>query len=137
MTMPYYRSVGEVPRRRHSQFRRADGRPYAEELVEPVVKRFHAPPAMLETFSGPGWVVCSFTPRPTDFDRESVPAPYAHAAVDCDEMMLFVSGDYAIRKGTNVGVGSMTFHPAGWVHGPLPAAPRLPSASRATRSTPS
>jgi len=32
-TMPYYRSVGEVPRKRHTQFRRPDGRLYAEELM--------------------------------------------------------------------------------------------------------
>ena len=35
-------------------------------------------------------------------------------------MMFFVSGDYTIRKGTAVGQGSITFHPAGWVHGPHP-----------------
>jgi homogentisate 1,2-dioxygenase len=87
---------------------------------EPIVKRFHAPPSTLETFAGPGWVVCSFCPRPADFDPTSVPAPYAHSAVDCDEMMFFVAGDYTIRQGTNVGQGSITFHPAGWVHGPHP-----------------
>jgi homogentisate 1,2-dioxygenase len=87
---------------------------------EPIVKRFHAPPSVLETFTGPGWVVCSFCPRPADYDPTSVPAPYAHSAIDCDEMMFFVSGDYTIRKGTNVGQGSITFHPAGWVHGPHP-----------------
>lgn len=31
--MPYYRSVGEVPRKRHTQFRQADGSLYAEELM--------------------------------------------------------------------------------------------------------
>jgi homogentisate 1,2-dioxygenase len=31
--MPYYRSVGEVPRKRHVQFRQPDGRLYAEELM--------------------------------------------------------------------------------------------------------
>jgi homogentisate 1,2-dioxygenase len=31
--MPYYRSVGEVPRKRHTQFRQPDGRLYAEELM--------------------------------------------------------------------------------------------------------
>jgi homogentisate 1,2-dioxygenase len=31
--MPYYRSVGEVPRKRHTQFRRPDGGLYAEELM--------------------------------------------------------------------------------------------------------
>jgi homogentisate 1,2-dioxygenase len=32
-TVPYYRSVGEVPRKRHTQFRRPDGGLYAEELM--------------------------------------------------------------------------------------------------------
>src|SRR5215207_4859627 len=31
--MPYYRAVGEVPRKRHTQFRRPDGGLYAEELM--------------------------------------------------------------------------------------------------------
>ncbi len=31
--MPYYRRVGEVPPKRHTQFRRPDGRLYAEELM--------------------------------------------------------------------------------------------------------
>ena len=31
--MPYYRSVGAVPRKRHTQFRRPDGGLYAEELM--------------------------------------------------------------------------------------------------------
>ena len=31
--MPYYRSVGEVPRKRHTQFRQPDGSLYSEELM--------------------------------------------------------------------------------------------------------
>jgi homogentisate 1,2-dioxygenase len=31
--MPYYRQVGELPRKRHTQFRRPDGGLYAEELM--------------------------------------------------------------------------------------------------------
>ncbi len=31
--MPYYRSVGDVPRKRHTQFRQPDGSLYAEELM--------------------------------------------------------------------------------------------------------
>src|SRR5436190_21411078 len=31
--MPYYRRVGEVPPKRHTQFRRPDGGLYAEELM--------------------------------------------------------------------------------------------------------
>jgi homogentisate 1,2-dioxygenase len=87
---------------------------------EPIVKRFHAPPSVHETFTGPGFVMCSFCPRPADFDPTSVPAQYAHSAIDCDEMMFFVSDNYTIRAGAGVGKGSVTFHPAGFVHGPHP-----------------
>ncbi|MBV9097263.1 MAG: homogentisate 1,2-dioxygenase, partial [Frankiaceae bacterium] len=31
--MPYYRSVGEIPPKRHTQFRQPDGSLYAEELM--------------------------------------------------------------------------------------------------------
>src|SRR5215203_1631750 len=31
--MPYYRSVGEIPPKRHTQFRQPDGGLYAEELM--------------------------------------------------------------------------------------------------------
>src|ERR1041384_6035848 len=31
--MPYYRSIGEIPRKRHTQFRSPDGTLYAEELM--------------------------------------------------------------------------------------------------------
>jgi homogentisate 1,2-dioxygenase len=87
---------------------------------EPIVKRFHAPPPMQETFTSTNFVVCSFCPRPVDFDPVAVPAPYAHSALDCDEVMFFVDGDYAIRAGAGVKPGSLTFHPAGFVHGPHP-----------------
>jgi homogentisate 1,2-dioxygenase len=33
VTVPYYRRVGEIPRKRHTQFRRPDGGLYAEELM--------------------------------------------------------------------------------------------------------
>jgi homogentisate 1,2-dioxygenase len=96
--------------------------PYAFSIYdfEPIVKRFHAPPPVHETFSGPGFVVCSFCPRPVDFDPDAVPAPYAHSAVDCDEVMFFVSGAYSTRP--DVVPGTVTFHPAGFVHGPAPGA---------------
>jgi homogentisate 1,2-dioxygenase len=96
--------------------------PYALSIYdfEPIVKRFHAPPPVHETFSGPGFVVCSFCPRPVDFDPSAIPAPYAHSAIDCDELMFFVSGAYTTRP--DVGPGTVTFHPAGFVHGPAPGA---------------
>ena len=36
---------------------------------EPRVGRFHLPPPVHQTFEGDGFVVCSFCPRPYDFER--------------------------------------------------------------------
>src|SRR5215472_16994796 len=43
--MPYYRSVGEIPRKRHTQFRDSAGKLYAEELMG--VEGFSADSALL------------------------------------------------------------------------------------------
>lgn len=89
---------------------------------EPIVKRTHAPPPVHQTFEGPNFVICSFCPRPLDFHDEAVPIPYNHHNVDSDEMMFYVAGDYAARKGSGIGIGSMSLHPAGFTHGPQPGA---------------
>ncbi len=96
--------------------------PYALSIrdFEPLVKRFHAPPPVHQTFEGPGFVVCSFCPRPFDFDPTAVPVPYNHANVDSDEVLFYVGGDFMSRRGSGVGLGSVTLHPAGFVHGPQP-----------------
>ncbi|MEV5571068.1 homogentisate 1,2-dioxygenase domain-containing protein [Spirillospora sp. NPDC052269] len=89
---------------------------------EPIVKRTHAPPPVHQTFEGPNFVICSFCPRPFDFDEEAVPIPYNHHNVDSDEMMFYVGGDYSARKGSGIGIGSISLHPAGFTHGPQPGA---------------
>ncbi|MEU4232100.1 homogentisate 1,2-dioxygenase domain-containing protein [Nonomuraea sp. NPDC026600] len=89
---------------------------------EPIVKKTHAPPPVHQTFEGPGFVVCSFCPRPLDFHPESVPIPYNHHNVDSDEFMFYVGGDYSARKGSGIDVGSISLHPAGFTHGPQPGA---------------
>ncbi len=98
--------------------------PYAFSIsdFEPVVKRTHAPPPVHQTFEGPNFVICSFCPRPLDFDPAAVPIPYHHHNVDSDEMMFYVSGDYTARAGSGVGIGSITLHPSGFTHGPQPGA---------------
>jgi homogentisate 1,2-dioxygenase len=98
--------------------------PYAFNIAdfEPIVKRTHAPPPVHQTFEGPNFVICSFCPRPLDFDPEAVPIPYNHHNVDSDEMMYYVAGDYTARKGSGVGLGSITLHPSGFTHGPQPGA---------------
>jgi homogentisate 1,2-dioxygenase len=96
--------------------------PYALSIhdFEPLVKRFHAPPPVHQTFEGPNFVVCSFCPRPFDFDPEAIAAPYNHANVDSDEVLFYVGGDFMSRKGSGIGKGSMSLHPAGFIHGPQP-----------------
>ena len=87
---------------------------------EPLVGRIHQPPPVHQTFAGPGFVVCSFVPRPYDFDPESVKVPYHHANVDSDEVLFYAAGDFMSRRGSGVGAGSLTLHPSGFVHGPQP-----------------
>jgi homogentisate 1,2-dioxygenase len=96
--------------------------PYAFNIAdfEPIVKRFHAPPPVHQTFEGPNFVVCSFCPRPFDFDPQAIAVPYNHANVDSDELLFYVGGDFMSRKGAGIGLGSISLHPSGFVHGPQP-----------------
>ena len=87
---------------------------------EPIVGSIHQPPPVHQTFEGPGFVVCSFVPRPLDFHPGSVKAPYHHANTDSDELLFYADGDFMSRKGSGVTAGSLTYHPAGFVHGPQP-----------------
>lgn len=88
------------------------------EDFEPRVGRFHLPPPTHQTFEGDGFVVCSFCPRPFDFDPEAVPAPYNHSNVMSDEVLFYANSDFMSRKG--IEYGSVTLHPDGMPHGPHP-----------------
>jgi homogentisate 1,2-dioxygenase len=87
---------------------------------EPLVGTLHQPPPIHQTFEGPGFVVCSFTPRLYDLHPDAVKIPYHHANVDSDEVLFYADGDFMSRAGSGIGVGSLSFHPAGFVHGPQP-----------------
>ncbi len=85
---------------------------------EPIVGRIHQPPPVHQTFQGDGFVICSFCPRPYDFDPNAVPAPYNHSNVDSDEVLYYASSEFMSRKG--IEYGSITLHPDGIPHGPHP-----------------
>ncbi len=85
---------------------------------EPIVGRIHQPPPVHQTFEGDGFVICSFCPRPYDFDPQAVPAPYNHSNVDSDEVLFYASSEFMSRKG--IEYGSITHHPDGLPHGPHP-----------------
>lgn len=96
--------------------------PYAFSIhdFEPITGRVHQPPPVHQTFSGPGFVVCSFVPRKLDYHPTAVPVPYNHANVDSDEMIFYVAGDFTSRADSGIGPGSISLHPSGFVHGPQP-----------------
>ncbi len=87
---------------------------------EPIVGSIHQPPHVHQTFEGRGFVVCSFVPRPYDFHPGAIKVPYHHANVDSDEVIFYSAGDFMSRAGSGIGVGSISLHPAGFVHGPQP-----------------
>ena len=96
--------------------------PYAFSIhgFEPIVGRFHQPPPVHQTFSGPNFVVCSFVPRLFDFGEDAIPIPYNHANVDSDEVLFYCGGDFMSRVGSGIAQGSVSLHPSGFVHGPQP-----------------
>jgi homogentisate 1,2-dioxygenase len=87
---------------------------------EPRAGRFHLPPPAHQTFQGPNFVICTFAPRMLDWDEQAVPLPYHHSNIQSEEVMFYADGDYAARKG--VDVGCLTLHPSGLPHGPQPGA---------------
>ncbi len=85
---------------------------------EPRAGRFHLPPPTHQTFQGQNFVICTFAPRMLDWDPEAVPLPYHHSNIQSEEVMFYAEGDYAARKG--VDIGCITLHPSGLPHGPQP-----------------
>jgi homogentisate 1,2-dioxygenase len=85
---------------------------------EPIVGRLHQPPPVHQTFQSDGFVVCSFVPRPYDFDPNAVPVPYNHSNVASDEVLYYANNEFMSRKG--IAYGSLTLHPSGLPHGPHP-----------------
>lgn len=88
------------------------------EDFEPITGRVHQPPSVHQTFTGPGFVICSFVPRLIDYHPLAIPAPYNHSNVDSDEVLYYVEGNFISRKG--IERGSITVHPSGLPHGPHP-----------------
>jgi homogentisate 1,2-dioxygenase len=89
---------------------------------EPITGRVHQPPPVHQVFEGHNFVICNFVPRKVDYHPLAVPVPYYHDNVDSDEVMFYCGGDYEARKGSGIGLGSISLHPGGHSHGPQPGA---------------
>lgn len=109
--------------------------PYALSIhdFEPIVGRIHQPPTVHQTFAGPNFVICSFVPRYFDWHPDGIPAPYNHANVDSDEVLFYWDGDFMSRKGSGIEPGSISLHPAGFVHGPQPGSVEASIGKTATK----
>jgi homogentisate 1,2-dioxygenase len=106
--------------------------PWAFNILRfrPRVGLVHLPPTIHATFAARGALICSFVPRPLDFNPDAIPCPYPHSSVDCDEFIFYAAGDFTSRRG--VGPGSISHHPAGIIHGPHPGAYEGSIGARAT-----
>ncbi|MCW2757614.1 MAG: homogentisate 12-dioxygenase [Nocardioidaceae bacterium] len=88
----------------------------------PITGKVHQPPPVHQVFEANNFVICNFLPRKVDYHPLAVPVPYYHSNVDSDEVMFYVGGDYEARKGSGIGIGSISLHPGGYAHGPQPDA---------------
>ena len=82
--------------------------------------RYHLPPSAHTTFLAGRFVVCTFAPRPFETDPGALKVPFFHNNDDYDEVLFYHAGDFFSRD--NIHPGMMTFHPAGFTHGPHPKA---------------
>jgi homogentisate 1,2-dioxygenase len=98
---------------------------------EPITGRVHQPPPVHQTFSGDGFVLCSFVPRLFDYHPEAIPAPYVHSNVMSDEVLYYCNDEFMSREG--IEQGSITLHPDGLPHGPQPGKTEASIGARETR----
>jgi homogentisate 1,2-dioxygenase len=103
--MPYYRSVGEVPHKRHTQFRRPDGGLYAEELMgqegfssdSSLLYHRHAPTAIVSAveFTPPAFSMSANLPlKPRHLRTHKLDAGPADAVLG--RRQLLVNNDVRI-----------------------------------------
>jgi homogentisate 1,2-dioxygenase len=91
-----------------------------DQLMPLVSHRAHLPPSAHTTFVAPSFVICSFVPRPIESDEDALKVPFYHQNIDYDEVLFYHNGDFFSRA--NLHSGMMSFHPAGFPHGPHPQA---------------
>ncbi|PWU21726.1 MAG: homogentisate 1,2-dioxygenase [Bdellovibrio sp.] len=93
---------------------------HVDDLMPLLSARVHLPPSAHTTFVSQGFVVCTFLPRPLETDADALKVPFYHQNIDYDEVLFYHHGSFFSRD--NVHAGMMSFHPAGFPHGPHPQA---------------
>jgi homogentisate 1,2-dioxygenase len=93
---------------------------HMNDMMPLMSHRAHLPPSAHTTLVAKDFVICSFLPRPLETDADALRVPFYHQNVDYDEILFYHNGDFFSRA--NLHSGMMSFHPAGFPHGPHPKA---------------
>lgn len=93
---------------------------HINDMMPMMSHRVHLPPSAHTTFASNGFVVRTFLPRPIETDADALKVPFYHQNIDYDEVLFYHAGDFFSRD--NLHPNMMTFHPAGFPHGPHPKA---------------
>jgi homogentisate 1,2-dioxygenase len=93
---------------------------HVDDMMPLMSHRAHLPPSAHSTFVARDFVVCTFLPRPLEEDKDALKVPFYHQNIDYDEVLFYHRGDFFSRD--NLEAGMMSFHPAGFAHGPHPKA---------------
>lgn len=93
---------------------------HIDNLNPMMSHRVHLPPSAHTTFAARGFVICTFLPRPLETDADALKVPFYHQNIDYDEVLFYHDGNFFSRD--NLHAGMLTFHPAGFPHGPHPKA---------------
>lgn len=93
---------------------------HIDDIMPLMSHRVHLPPSAHSTFVARDFVICTFLPRPLEQDKDALKVPFYHQNIDYDEVLFYHDGDFFSRD--NLHPGMMSFHPAGFPHGPHPKA---------------
>lgn len=100
----------------------------------PIVSdKMHLPPPVHTTVMAPGFIVCSFLPRPMENFPKALKVPFYHSNIDYDEVLFYHNGNFFSRHGIDVGM--VTWHPAGFPHGPHPKAAKAAESKTETNES--
>jgi homogentisate 1,2-dioxygenase len=89
--------------------------------IRPLMShRAHIPPSAHTVFAASRFMVSAFVPRPLESDPGALKVPFFHNNEDYDEVIFYHRGSFFSRD--NIHPGMITFHPAGFTHGPHPKA---------------
>ena len=93
---------------------------HIDDIMPVMSHRVHLPPSVHSTFVTDEFIICTFLPRPLEEDADALKVPFYHQNTDYDEVLFYHDGDFFSRD--NLEAGMMSFHPAGFPHGPHPKA---------------